>query len=285
MAQNNLSFTDAKKLAIDRLSIIALFAENIDNIMPNNGFLEWAIELRALQEKVMKSTGKCLTDDEILVIYTFGKVLIKFRPDFQSKLQSLWNLFHEIFADLKVQSSVPEYEPLKKITASIEKIENADSLSEQLVKEITKDPASIRSGTSLLTAHVKRVESIEYALKKQLDEAVNTFQLQEKFDVAEMCSVQSKVQRTSGETATWVTDSMAIRDAISHDQWEIVKDQNNDWLVKFDNSKKGYNFHKTFTRKEFQRFFDDFSLLFKIQLHLMYTLELLPLLSTHLALA
>jgi hypothetical protein len=50
MAQNNLSFTDAKKLAIDRLSIIALFAENIDNIMPN-GFLEWAIEIRALRRK------------------------------------------------------------------------------------------------------------------------------------------------------------------------------------------------------------------------------------------
>lgn len=284
-AQNNFSFAEAKKAAIDRLSIIATFADNLDSITPNRGFLQWAIELRALQEKVNRSTGRCLTDNEIRVVYAFGKALVKCLPYFQPKLEALWELFHDIFRDLKIQRSVPIYEPLGNITRLIKRIERADKFAEQLVKEVITDTSSIRSGTSLLTAHVKRVESIEYPIRRQLEDAVDTFHLQGKYDVVEMCSVQFKVQRTVNGATSWVTDSRAIRDAISHDHWEIIKDNNNDWSIQFDNTEKGYNFHKTFTRKEFQRFFDSFSMLFKLQLHLMYALELLPLLSTHLALS
>jgi hypothetical protein len=284
-AQNNFSFAEAKKAAIDRLSIIATFAENLENITPNRGFLQWAIELRTLQEKVDRSTGRCLTDDEIRVVYAFGKALVRYRPDFQPKLEALWNLFHDIFSDLKLQRSVTSYEPLGNITKLIKRIERADEFAEKLVKEVITDTSSIRSGTSLLTAHVKRVESIEYAIRRQLEDAVETFHLQGEYDVVDICSVQFKVQRTVRGAINWVTDSRAIRDAISHDHWEIIKDNNNDWSIQFDNTEKGYNFHKTFTRKEFHRFFDDFSMLFKLHIHLMYTLEVLPLLSTHLALS
>ncbi len=284
ISQNKFSFEEAKKAAIDRLSIIANFAENLDNVLPNHGFLQWAIELQTLQEKVTKSTERCLNDDEISIVYAFGKSLIKLRPDFQPKLQSLWNLFHEMFSALKLQRSVPIYEPLRNLTILAKRIERADALSEQLVKEVITDPSSIRSGASLLVTHVKRVESIEYAIRRQLEDIVNTFDLKEKYDVIEMCSPQFKVQRNAGETTRWVTDSRALRDAISHDHWEIIKDKS-DWSIQFDNTKEGYNFHKTFTRKEFHRFFDDFTMLFKLQIHLMYTLELLPLLSTHLAIS
>lgn len=283
--QSNFSFVGAKKAARDRLSIIATFAENLDNITPNRGFLQWAIELRTLQEKINRAIKRCLTNDEIGLVYAFGKVLVKYRTDFQLKLESLWNLFHAIFGDLKLQRSVPSYEPLGNITKLIKRIERADKLTEKLVKEVVTDSSSIRSGTSLLTAHVKRVESIEYAIRKQLEDAVDTFHLQGKYDAVEMCSVQFKVKRTWKGATRWVTDSRAIRDAISHDHWEIIEDDNNDWSIHFNNTKMGYNFHKVFTRKDFHRFFDDFSMLFKLQLHLMYTLELLPLLSTHLALS
>ena len=76
------------------------------------------------------------------------------------------------------------------------------------------------------------------------------------------------------------TDVRAIRDATAHGRFKIHM-LGNDWMIEFDNDEEGYSFCKRFSQKEFTKFFDMHTLLYKLQLHLLVILELLPILATH----
>ena len=73
----------------------------------------------------------------------------------------------------------------------------------------------------------------------------------------------------------------AIRDAIVHSHY-LINTVNNDDIIKFDNVEEGYDFHEQFTLKEFYHFFDVHTVLYKFQIILLYIIELLPVLTTHL---
>lgn len=137
--------------------------------------------------------------------------------------------------------------------------------------------SSVLSAAALLLVHMVRTETIEYALRKQLEEAVNKHDLQSKYDIENICSVQSKVKNH----AEWRTDVRAIRDATAHGRFKIYSLES-EWGIEFDNKKEGYNFHKHFSREEFIRFFDLHTLLYKLQLNILIILEMLPILATHL---
>lgn len=126
--------------------------------------------------------------------------------------------------------------------------------------------------------HVVRNESIQDAITKQLEDAITIFELNNKYDKIDMCSVQFKVEKGK----IWVTDVKAIRDATAHGHFQIHRVKDNDWALEFNNKTKGYNFHKVFSREEFQRFIDQHSLLYKFQIHIWMIFELLPLLASHL---
>ena len=285
MKQTDFTFADAKKIAIDRLSALASFAENLDSTFPTQGFLEWAIKLHMIEEKIKKASARCLLGSEINQISIFGGTLINFRVDLKPKLSALWALYHEVLHILVATKSIEGYHLQKIITKLTERIEQTDELAGKVTTEVIRNPSNILSATSLLLVHVIRTESIENAITKQLEDAVMTFNLQDKYDIIDMCSVQFKVAKgkTKANKTKWYTDVRAIRNATAHGHFQIHMLNNNDWSIEFnDNEKEGYNFHKTFSREEFQRFFDQHSLLYKFQFHLWMVLELLPLLATHL---
>ncbi len=71
---------------------------------------------------------------------------------------------------------------------------------------------------------------------------------------------QTKVQKGT----EWRSDVRAIRDAYSHIHY-IIQKSNGDYEVTFDNNEGGYNYQKTFSRREFILFYQDYDRLLAIQ--------------------
>lgn len=80
---------------------------------------------------------------------------------------------------------------------------------------------------SFVTCTCNQVESIEYPIYIQLEDIVKQNNLQ-KYDVALMCSVKYKVAKYNKKLKQkeWRSDVRAIRDAIAHSHYSIIKVEN-----------------------------------------------------------
>lgn len=275
--QTEYTFEEARKEATHSLSALAKFAENLHNKTFDQSLFQSAITLRTIEIKARNSSEPCLSDSEIKQVQSFGQQLIQFHPDIKSQLNQLWDLYHDVFRKLRSTKTSPGYALRGEISKLRRRIQRADVLAERIVSAVQSKVSNILSPAALLLVHIVRTETIEYAIVEQLSDAVKKHGLQSKYDIEAICSVQSKVKKGS----EWRTDVRAIRDATAH-RWFKIRLSKNDWAMKFDNDEKGYTFHKQFSRKEFTRFFDLHTLLYKLQLHLLIVLELLPILTTHL---
>jgi hypothetical protein len=275
--QTEYTFNEAKKAAIKMLSVLANFAESLHDRLLDKALLEWAIVLRTLEARIKKASGRCLSDSEIKLVWGFGQELIRGNPDLTFQLSQFWNLYDEVLKMLRVTKSSPGYAPQGVINLLRSRINLADKLAENIVSAARSQISNVLSPAALLLVHIVRTETIEYALLKQLEDATKKHSLESKYDVKSICSVLSKVPKGP----EWRTDVRAIRDATAHGHFRIHL-LKNDWAIDFDNNKDGYSFQKNFSRNEFTRFFDMHTLLYKLQLHLLVILELLPILATHL---
>jgi hypothetical protein len=201
--------------------------------------------------------------------------IIELKPNLKPKLRLWWDLYHDVIDCLKGTDDPYNLQGI--INTLTERIEVSDSFSISVSREIKKGAScGILAPSSLLLAHVIRVETIEYAIREQLNEAIAKFRLKEKYDPAEMCSVEHKIKKGN----KWNSDVHALRDAIAHGRFKIIM-AGNDWSIAFDNCEKGYNYHRTFTRIEFQQFSDTHSLLYEFQLSLCSILDLLILTASY----
>ncbi|MFQ6088376.1 MAG: hypothetical protein ACE5K0_05700 [Candidatus Methanofastidiosia archaeon] len=275
--QTQYSFDEAKEAATQNLTVLGNFVESLHEHFLDEALLNWAIAIRTIENKVRQALGPCLTNSEILQIRKFGEILIQLRPELTSQLSQFWDLYHDIFKMISSAQSSSGYNLRGIINQMGPQIEKSEKLAERVVSTPRVKVSNILRPMSLLLVHVVRTQTVECALLKQLKDAVKKYGLQNKYDVYDICSVQSKVKKGS----QWRTDVRAIRDATAHMKFEIHMHKNG-WSIEFDNDEKGYNFHKHFSRKEFMKIFDLHTLLFKFQYHLLHILELLPILTTKL---
>jgi hypothetical protein len=184
----------------------------------------------------------------------------------------------EILNKIKNDPNNEGYEVQGIIHENWSQIINSDSNAENLVIELTKNRNShnYTAINAILNSHVSRTEKIEHFVLKQLNNAVKNYQLKG-YDPVSMCSVRHKIKKGN----VWRTDVRAIRDAISHPNYKIIP-IGDSFDIAFDSDEEGYNFHERFSAKEFFHFFDLFTVLYKIQLHLLIIIELLPILATFL---
>lgn len=275
--QTEYTFDEAKEAAVRNVSALASFAESLYEHRFDQALHESVIELRTIEVKLKKASVPCLSDSEIQQVWNLGQEIIQYHPDLSFQLSQFWNLYDEV---MKVLGSKPTgfgYALQGEIDSLRTRIDRVDKLAEKIVLSATAQISNILSPVALLLMHIIRTDTFESALKRQLKDAVEKHNLQGKYDVVAICSVESKVQKGQA----WQTDVRAIRDAIAHSHFRIDVVEN-DWTIEFSNNTHGYNFHKRFSRKEFVRFLDLHTLLYKLQLHLLSVLELLVILVTHL---
>jgi hypothetical protein len=250
-------------------------AETLDSTFPSKSFLNSAIQLGLLKAKIERTSKPSIQDSEFNALQILAMNIIELKPNLKPKLRLWWDLYHDVIDCLKGTDDPYNLQGI--INTLTERIEVSDSFSISVSREIKKGAScGILAPSSLLLAHVIRVETIEYAIREQLNEAIAKFRLKEKYDPAEMCSVEHKIKKGN----KWNSDVHALRDAIAHGRFKIIM-AGNDWSIAFDNCEKGYNYHRTFTRIEFQQFSDTHSLLYEFQLSLCSILDLLILTASY----
>jgi hypothetical protein len=269
-------------VAVHHLSELAKFMQNMNDLLPSKVSLNWAIELQTLAERVKKASNPCLHENDVKQVWNLAQQLICANPDTTKQLALFWNFYEDLKKILISNPKAVGYAPQWKLDKLRDKIKNADSLAERLVSEGMKKPSFVFS-TALLLAHVIRTESIEYPILYQLDKTIKKYKSLQKYDSVLMCSVKYKVVKYDEklEHDVWKSDVRAIRDAIAHAHFSITNNGTDD-LIEFDNNEKGYHFTESFTLKEFHHFFDTHTVLYKFQMLLLYIIELLPVLTTHL---
>jgi hypothetical protein len=275
--QTDLSFDEAKKVAIHHLSELARFLQHMNDILPSNVSINWAIELQTLENRISQSSSPCLHENDRQLICDLAEQLTQFNPDTSKQLTQLWNLHAEVFNIIKSNPNDTGYAPRGIIVNNWDEIEKADSLAEKVVSDFKRgtNPYTYASIMATLSTHIDRAERIEYFIKEQLNDAITKYNLKN-YDVYTICSIRHKVKKGN----EWTTDVRAVRDSIAHFKYSIHKN-GDEFEIEFDNDKRGYHFHEKFSQKDFYKFFDVHTLLYKFQLTLLLIVELLPLLSTH----
>lgn len=278
--QTDFSFNEAKKASAHHLSALASFMENMHDTFQNIVPINWAILLRTLEMKVNQASSPCLYEKDIQPIVDLAQQLIQANPDVTKQLTQFWNLYAEVFTILKSNPKISGYAPQGIIDDNRTRIENADLLAERLVSEVRNNPSTFAFPVAFLLAHVVRAETIGFAIWKQLCDIVEKFGLT-KYDVELICSVQNTVVKKNKRTKQneLRSDVKAIRDSIAHGHFLIRKIADG-YEIEFSND--DYPFHKLFSKREFEKFFDLYTILYKFQLTLLIIIELLPILTTHL---
>jgi hypothetical protein len=277
--QTDFTFDEAKKVAIHHLSEVANFMENLNNMFPSKVPLLWAIHLRTIEAKVNQSSNPCLIEKEIELIQDLAKSLIHGNPDAVQQLTQFWNLHVEVLQIVSANPKTYDNVPENILNKNASRIAKGDALAEKLVLEAKNNPSTFTSPVTLLLAHVVRTETVEYAFWKHLTNIVERFGLTN-YNVALICSVYGAVNKYNKRTKQYElrSDVRAIRDSIAHGHFLIRKSANS-YEIEFDN--EDYPFHKVFSTKEFYKFFDLHTILWKTQFTLLFIIELLPILTTH----
>lgn len=268
------SFEEVKVVANQRLEDLISFAESYYEIQATPEWSTWLDVFRHLAEKIGGADEPNLSEQEIRLVWEFAQHLIDGTDAHKKKLRSFWEIFEEIAEIEKAGKGYGTYEPRRRILDKSDEMLRADKVARKVVHAVSEAPTPILEVTGLLLAHQIRVESIEYPIRKTIEDALAEYELSGGFDPWEMCSVENKVKKGD----EWRTDVRALRDATAH-AWFDIEDEEDEWIVVFDNLTDGYSFERSFSREEFRRFFDLHTLLYKIQLQLVCVQELLPILA------
>jgi len=278
--QTAFTFEEARIAALDDLAFVIAFARNLGKVTDPSAPAAWVAVLENLQDKVRIAVAPSLSEPEIRRVFEFGQMLVTGIPSIASQLSAFWSLHEAIGARLQDSpDSETGYQPERRVAELNQRIEDADRFAMAVVREAQRSSGILALGTVLMV-HIARVDTIEFALMQQLEDAVQRFKLEADFDPAAMCSVEEKVPRQRGGKTEWRTDVRAIRDAAAHFKFRFEIGPN-DWLIEFSNHDRGYQFDRKFTRKEMMRFFDTHTLLYKSQLIMLKLTMILHVLVTH----
>ena len=277
--QTEFTLEEAREAALSDLAFVITFAKNLGTVTELSAPAAWVAVLESLRNKVRIAVGPSLPESEIRSVFDFGQMLITSIPSIASQLSAFWSLHEAIAARLQGPEAERGYQPERRIAELSRRIDDSDRFGLVVVREAQHSSGVLALG-AILMVHVARVDTIEYALMKQLGEAVRRFKLEEEFDPAAICSVEEKVPLQRKGKTEWRTDVRAIRDAAAHFKFRFEISPN-DWSIEFSNHDRGYQFDRKFTRKEMMRFFDTHTLLYKSQLAMLKLSMILHVLVTH----
>ena len=259
-----LSFDQCKILTDKSLGHVISFAQNIDSLYPNQGFLNPIQKLDELRMRVNKATNEFLTGQEIdNYIKPMVSQIINWNGKISSQLSNFWKAQIDI-GDTAISMS-SQYDPLEIATQGVKRILNANKVFVSAVDALKKNPKDINYFYGLFYAQILTTETAEYSFRKQLESLLQRYGLDQKYDAIEIFSINGKIPKGN----KFRTDSRAIRDALGHYKYDIqlVGDS---WEIQFNNTDEGYNFTPIFTRDEFLEQMTTADILYKSQAFLIW---------------
>ena len=270
------SFRVAKQQVSYGLDKLIQFSNQMDLKFPKYGFKMFTDRLQLIRNTVQSASGPCFSSTDIVEIESFSRHISSNKDfinhyfkgqGFIDKLQAFWNLRQAIISTgeatkiilWRFQTEGLASSDLNEVSHSIMRAFQVTKTTGYIVQSILDNQQSnILSLTSILLVLVIRVEAHEYEIEKMIIKAKKYTNLD--FDIQEILSVTSKVAKGKA----WRSDTRAIRDAISHAKFSITQIKN-DHILNFNNKEQGYNFVKSFMKKEMLFFYQDYDRLIMIQ--------------------
>lgn len=271
------TFDEARDVAVERLRLLRDFADSSTRLWNDPSWRAWKATLEGLIERVAAAEEPVLEERGVRIPWEFAQQLIEGSDPHRERLRSFWNLMEEVGEIESRGDGIGGYEPRRLILEHADRMSEADDVARGVVNAARGSENATAEVAALLLAHQVRVESIEYPIRKTIEETIETYDLGTRYDPCEMCSVEEKVEKGN----EWRTDVRAIRDAVGHAHFRVDADDD-PWSVHFENTGHGYDFARSYQRGEFHAFFDSHTILYKIQLQLVTVTELLPILATNL---
>jgi hypothetical protein len=273
---SNPNFNLAKQYVIHGINKQKKFAIAMDIMYATCGFRPYVQKLTKLECIIQNAWGPCVSSNQIDVIEKFALHLSSNRCSinsyftrqcFLSKLHQFWNLRQTIISITGKTEEIILWRLSKKdifqnkadaFKVSIKRAHQVKKTTDLIVNAISNKSINIHSIMSILLILVIRVEAHEYEIENMIGMAKNYVNLN--YDIPEMCSVTSKVQKGKD----WRSDTRAIRDAISHAHFSVDYSDKG-YKIHFQNSEDGYSFDKAFTEEELLLFYQDYDRLIAVQ--------------------
>lgn len=263
------SFTHSQSQTIcsTTFNYVLSFTQKIDRWIPSAGFTQPIIQLEELKVRIEKSTGPFLTIDERdQYIGPILDKIIAWKPEIRSQLLKFWEAQIDIGNTAVSDPRNPQYDPMTKANEAVREMTEASNIYLHATDMLRKNPTEKLFLYAIIYSHILRTETAEYAFRKDLEDLINQFGLQSKYDVNAIFSVQGKIQNRKGD---FNTDARAMRDAFAHFQYE-VNDVGNTWEIEFLDTRPGFYYNKKFTNTEFLTLMENTDLLYKSILHLIW---------------
>jgi len=271
---SKISKSQVISVALGALNIIREYANELYQRKQTAELQNAILELDELEQRIQGKSKPLKTELEVDAHFQqVTNQILDFTPEISSQLHSFWNAHIEI-ATLAATSG-RSYMPMKYAEDNREKILKVNERYTKVVEKMNKDPNDEISIYALFYVHNLRTEVIEHSFVAQFKELLTGFNLLAKYDPEEIFSVVSKV----GKGKDWRTDARAVRDALSHNKFELVF-SGSTWEIQFNNKKHG--FKKTFTRSEFIQFNNHTDLLYRSTLMLIFGLIARTVIKQHL---
>ncbi len=86
--QTDLSFKEAKNEAVNSLSALARFMEDMNDKFSKQVPLDWVVMLRTLELKVSQASNACLNQFDIIQLIVLAQQLIQANPDIADNSKS-----------------------------------------------------------------------------------------------------------------------------------------------------------------------------------------------------
>lgn len=229
-------------------------------------------DLQRLRYQIQNNTKDFSTNKIVEILNSIIKIIIGWNEKIENQLYLLWDAYTEI-TKISNQNKIP-FRPAEKFEKMLNEILQAHLVYEDIILESKKMKSDKMNLYSLFYFHIVNTESLGKALFSQFNKLLKQFHLESNYDPFTIFSVTTKIPRWS----SYDTDIHAIRNALAHLNYEIIK-EGNDWKIKFNQNSYGYNFNKLFTRTEFVKFLDDAYGLYESQLALIWVMTTLSILS------
>lgn len=229
-------------------------------------FLIFVHDLENTRNKWQSGVGRCLSRDDIGVLYKFGNLITGrsinhylSHNSIYDRLAKIWvyllNVPDNLVPDVVTgrsqisSSSVP--------SLNLDRSQAAKENSSLMIKAVIERNNSNNNlllldiPTILLTI-IMRSEAHEYTLGKILGRIQKV--TKDQVDIADLLSVESRVHKGNGVKP----DTRAIRDATAHARFIIRRDYVGDFAIHFNNTDDGYSFQRVYSRKELLNFYQDY---------------------------
>jgi hypothetical protein len=253
-------------------------------IKPNQSLRieDYINKLDTLHEKWKVGLGKCLVLSDTKIFTDIGEYLAneQFMKYFNSKtipneVIVFWNLLmqipdndvFEVITGEPYKGFIPNIEAFVKILTA--KANTALFVNEVIERNKNKDNKfKLLDISAILLIIIIRTEAHEYSLLQLLNRAQKKSTIS--VDVPLLLSVENAILKDK----KYKSDARAIRDAVAHNHFTVIGDDQIDYTITFSNYDEKWQFYKKFSRIDLLGYYQDFDRLFILYTRLL-TIRLL----------